>query len=394
MIEETDDDLKKERGMNLRGHTEYILQEIIKDFEFEKLASECMYKYGYVTIDPRGGSRDGGIDAVSVIRNGESSDGKRIIFHYSTEKDWERKLNMDVKKDIKNNEPKSTKLVFCTTQRIRGTKKSSVPKEILKKYGYEIEVFDLPRFQMMLDNNKWGMDIKERYGFASVPKSIKVKKDKTKIRTVFVSDLSKEMPFDSNILLSSLTFISDNSIDQGIHKYHLGTIRMELQKISKSTTVSEKNLECIVHLVTFINDKLKSSVESDERNSLMNFVMILMENTFTKRLAVKYCQQTLENIFESKNRYNFQFILPIMDKLGLFGISFWDRIGWVFRAIDEKDRSLLNYMLGKMGQQNRTKEKIQQAINVLNVKMNKLISKDDSEIIDLIQQFIRELREY
>ena len=73
----------------------YCLEQVTDYDQFERLAHDIMALDGYRMIEPLGGSKDKGRDALHSDRNG---DGKKTIFAYSVREDWRKKLREDSEK--------------------------------------------------------------------------------------------------------------------------------------------------------------------------------------------------------------------------------------------------------------------------------------------------------
>ena len=83
-----------ETNQRLENYTDFV--------KFERLCCDLLSVYGYKGIIPRGiGKIDGGIDAVLIERNDNTAtcNIKTTIFHFSTRRDYERKLKEDLNKN-------------------------------------------------------------------------------------------------------------------------------------------------------------------------------------------------------------------------------------------------------------------------------------------------------
>jgi hypothetical protein len=69
-----------------------------------------MSREGYKSIEPKGGFKDKGRNAVQVSKD----TGRMTVFLYSVRKDWEKKLYEDLKKIEKHKHP-CHEIVYATT---------------------------------------------------------------------------------------------------------------------------------------------------------------------------------------------------------------------------------------------------------------------------------------
>lgn len=91
--------------------TIYCLENITDYFEFERLCHDLMSRKGYSDIEPLGGFKDKGRDAVH-----RSGSGTTSVFAYSVREDWRAKLAEDAAKIHKHGHD-CEELVFLTTAR-------------------------------------------------------------------------------------------------------------------------------------------------------------------------------------------------------------------------------------------------------------------------------------
>src|SRR3954447_22246677 len=91
----------------------YCLKELTDYDQFERLCHDLMALSGFADIEPLGGSKDKGRDALHVSRNGKST----TIFAYSVREDWEKKLKEDADKVITHSHV-CNRFVFLCTERL------------------------------------------------------------------------------------------------------------------------------------------------------------------------------------------------------------------------------------------------------------------------------------
>lgn len=122
----------------------YCLEHLTDYRQFERLCSDLMAGCGYPSIDPLGGSADGGRDALHHCQgNGPT------IFAYSVRVDWRRKLLEDCER-IKEAGHAPARLVFASTSALTTSDKDEVAAHVREAYGWALEVFDLERIRVQL----------------------------------------------------------------------------------------------------------------------------------------------------------------------------------------------------------------------------------------------------
>jgi hypothetical protein len=114
--------------------------------EFESFCHNLLAMEGYAHIEPLGGGKDKGRDAVHV----ERSSGKVTIFAYSVREDWEDKLDEDLGKIQKHGHP-CDEVVFLTNGSPTAGEKDKKKKAVKEKYGWGLEFYDLERISTLVD---------------------------------------------------------------------------------------------------------------------------------------------------------------------------------------------------------------------------------------------------
>jgi len=82
----------------------YCLEQVTDYDQFERFCHDLMALSGYPDIEPLGGSKDKGRDALNVARNGQPLS---TVFAYSVREDWFKKLREDADKVKKWGQPQS-----------------------------------------------------------------------------------------------------------------------------------------------------------------------------------------------------------------------------------------------------------------------------------------------
>jgi hypothetical protein len=124
--------------------TVYCLQQVT-DYEFERLCHDLMSLVGYASIEPLGGFKDKGRDAVHVSISNETT-----IFAYSVREDWRAKLAEDAEKICKHGHT-CNRLVFVTTAEIAPGERDEAIGFINEQYKWPLELYSLERLRNLLD---------------------------------------------------------------------------------------------------------------------------------------------------------------------------------------------------------------------------------------------------
>ncbi len=123
----------------------YCLEQLTDYTQFERLGHELMALEGYASIEPLGGCKDKGRDAIHVSR----ADKKVTIFCYSVRDDWRRKLEQDAEVIKKHHHP-CDRLTYLSTYDFTPGERDDAVTFIKNKYGWELEPFGLERLRLLL----------------------------------------------------------------------------------------------------------------------------------------------------------------------------------------------------------------------------------------------------
>lgn len=124
----------------------YCLERLTDYDQFERLCHDLMALDGYRSIEPLGGSKDKGRDAIHVDA---SSNGTITVFAYSVREDWQDKLDDDSKKIRQHGHP-CHRLAFLCTAQFTATERDKAVDRIGKTYGWTLELYGLERLRNML----------------------------------------------------------------------------------------------------------------------------------------------------------------------------------------------------------------------------------------------------
>lgn len=125
--------------------TIYCLEQITDYFEFERLCHDLMAKIGYESIEPLGGFKDKGRDAIHISQAGVST-----VFAYSVREDWRAKLAEDAGKIYKHSH-KCDKLVFLSTAHYTAGERDEAVSFVKEQYGWQLDLFGLERLRVLLE---------------------------------------------------------------------------------------------------------------------------------------------------------------------------------------------------------------------------------------------------
>lgn len=123
----------------------YCLERVTDYRQFERLSSDLMAGNGYSNIEPLGGSSDRGRDALHRHQGSASL----TIFAYTVRRDWQQKLNEDCDR-IREENHNPNALVFVCTSSLTSAEKDRAKSTVLRKYGWELEIFELERIRVLL----------------------------------------------------------------------------------------------------------------------------------------------------------------------------------------------------------------------------------------------------
>lgn len=110
----------------------YCLQEVTDYDQFERLCCDIMALNGYSAIEPLGGSKDKGRDAIYVD---QTAQGETTLFAYSVREDWRKKLEEDASK-IQKHGHLCQRLVFLCTAPFTATERDEAIEFVKKNAGY------------------------------------------------------------------------------------------------------------------------------------------------------------------------------------------------------------------------------------------------------------------
>lgn len=123
----------------------YCLERLSDYSEFERLCHDLAAADGYRNLEPLGGTKDAGRDAVHV----DASSGTSSVFAYSVREDWRKKLEEDAAKVQKHGHACQRLVFFCTASFTAGERDSAV-QFVRGTYGWTLDLYGLERLATML----------------------------------------------------------------------------------------------------------------------------------------------------------------------------------------------------------------------------------------------------
>ena len=128
--------------------TLYDLEHVTDYLGFESFCNDLMSREGYKSIQPLGGYKDKGRDAIHFDR----STGVATIFAYSVREDWQDKLNGDLE-TVRTHGHECSRFVFVSTSRISATVFDENRVRVRQLYGWDFDLYALERIATLVDNH-------------------------------------------------------------------------------------------------------------------------------------------------------------------------------------------------------------------------------------------------
>ena len=126
--------------------TLYCLEKLSDYLEFERLCHALLTLEGHPFLEPLGGFKDKGRDAV----HRSNLDVKNTIFAYSVRSDWQVKLLEDAQKIYEHGHECDT-LFFLSTGDISVSQRDRLVAHIQEEYGWRLEIRGKEWFKAILD---------------------------------------------------------------------------------------------------------------------------------------------------------------------------------------------------------------------------------------------------
>ena len=124
----------------------YCLERATDDRAFESLCCDVLSCDGYDSIEPIGGTGDGGRDA---LHKTPDAAGVCTIFAYSLRKDWKVKLQQDCER-IRDVGHACHRIVFAFIKQPTPTERDAAIARVKSEFGWELDLYGLERLRTQL----------------------------------------------------------------------------------------------------------------------------------------------------------------------------------------------------------------------------------------------------
>lgn len=124
----------------------YCLEQLTDYDQFERLCNDLMAAEGNTAIEPLGGKKDKGRDAININRRDPND---VTIFAYSVREDWRKKLEEDAGK-IRKQGHTCRRLTFLCTATFTPTERDEARAFIRDTFGWTLDLYGLERLRILL----------------------------------------------------------------------------------------------------------------------------------------------------------------------------------------------------------------------------------------------------
>lgn len=147
----------------------WAIDQHISPRDFERLCVDLLSREGYWSIVPVGGMRDLGRDAEAIYWQGKSQPAAEVIFQFSLERDWERKLRADIEKIARHGAAPQA-IVFVTSQTVSGEKQTKLRSELKSSRGWELMIRSREWLRLRLE--EFHPDLAKKYLGVELPATV------------------------------------------------------------------------------------------------------------------------------------------------------------------------------------------------------------------------------
>ncbi len=124
----------------------YCLERATDAAAFEALCCDILSRDQYGSIEPIGGTGDGGRDAVYTPHDAR---GTQTVLAFSLRKDWKTKLREDCRR-VHQMGHTCCRIVFAFVKQPTPTERDSAIDEVNRDFGWELELYGLERLRVQL----------------------------------------------------------------------------------------------------------------------------------------------------------------------------------------------------------------------------------------------------
>lgn len=124
----------------------YCLERLSDYAQFERLCYDVLVAEGYSGLEPLGGSKDKGRDAVQIAGSQSPS---TTVCAYSVREDWRKKLNEDCGK-IKDHGHECHRVAFLCTASFSASERDTAIAHVKNTFGWDLDLYGLERLRITL----------------------------------------------------------------------------------------------------------------------------------------------------------------------------------------------------------------------------------------------------
>lgn len=147
----------------------WAIDQHISPRDFERLCVDLLSREGYWSIVPVGGTRDQGRDAEATYWRGKSKPAAEVVFQFSLEENWERKLRKDTAK-IAEAGARPQAMVFVTSQTVTGEKHEKLRVEWRDTHGWDLTIRSREWLRLKLE--EFHPDLAKKYLDVELPATV------------------------------------------------------------------------------------------------------------------------------------------------------------------------------------------------------------------------------
>lgn len=147
----------------------FALDQHLSARDFERLCVDLLGRDGYWRIAPIGGTNDHGRDAEAVYWRGKSAQRAVVVFQFSLQEDWERKLREDADK-IAAHCSEVEAMVFVTSRAVTGAKQDKLAAEFKTDLGWVLTIHSREWLRMRLE--EFHPDLARKYLGVDLPDTV------------------------------------------------------------------------------------------------------------------------------------------------------------------------------------------------------------------------------
>lgn len=147
----------------------YALDHHLSPRDFERLCVDLLGRDGYWRIEPIGGTNDHGRDAEAVYWRGKSAHRAVVVFQFSLQEDWERKMREDADK-IAAHCPAVEAMVFVTSRTVTGAKQDKLAAEFEGDRGWVLTIHSREWLRLRLE--EFHPDLARKYLAVDLPDTV------------------------------------------------------------------------------------------------------------------------------------------------------------------------------------------------------------------------------